>query len=97
MEGAGAGVGVGERPELGVWLTVLLLLLGDRKPSPSIPPRDQGCLPLFAGETGLGSAGGLLLLFVRVSDAVDDDVVNELLTGLLLLLPVPFFSFSRWD
>ena len=62
------GLGLGARPEVdvgpeseggpgfapGVELLALLLLLldGDKNPSPSIPPSDQG-LTLFAGVIGL--------------------------------------------
>ena len=66
----------------GASLMLLLLeaLLGDRNPSPSIPPRDQGLVP-FAGVTGLGPVGMLLLvLLLRVivddKDAADDVAVD---------------------
>ena len=46
------GPGLVPGVELLALLLVLLLLDGDKNPSPSIPPRDQG-LTLFPGVTGL--------------------------------------------
>ena len=67
----------------GASLMLLLLeaLLGDRNPSPSIPPRDQGLVP-FAGVTGLGPGPvGMLLLLLRVIDDDDDDDVATAADG----------------